>query len=166
MEGITIDDIHPNDRESLVPILEDSFEGIYLWHAKKTLKDAPVVRAATVQDEVAGLVMLKDLDKTLGYVYYIAVGKRFRNMGIGGNLLDNSLDYFFNNGKIEVYSSIETDNIPSIALFRSRGFRATPTQALSKKYGYVKSNILRMKMFLVPGEELWAKELTRKLEGQ
>jgi ribosomal protein S18 acetylase RimI-like enzyme len=161
---LSIRDVPFEERDNLVPILEEGFEGMYLWHAKKTLRDIELVRAANLNGEPAGLVMLKSLDKHLGYVYYIAVSTRMRGMGIGGKLLDNSLDYFFQKGMIEVYSSVEVDNEPSLKLFNSRGFRATSISELSRKYGMLKSNILRMKMLLVPGELLWVKELSPKLD--
>ncbi len=162
---ILIRDATREDREKLVHVLEEGFEGIYLWHAKKTLKDIDVVKVAILNSEVAGLVMLKDLDSRLGYVYYIAVARRFRGAGVGGKLLDYSLNYFSDRGKFEVFSSVEKDNEASLALFKSRDFRATSLQELSKRYGIVKANILRMKMLLVSGELLLAKELTSKLDS-
>jgi ribosomal protein S18 acetylase RimI-like enzyme len=154
----------PTDRESLDEILEEGFDGLYLWHAKKTLKDIEVVNVATVDGELAGLVMLKELDNTLGYVYYIAVAKRFRGTGVGGKLLDDALSYFFNRGMVEVYSSVEADNLASLRLFDSRGFRSSSLRELTKRYGLVKSNLLRVRMLLVPGELLRVKELSTKLD--
>jgi ribosomal protein S18 acetylase RimI-like enzyme len=163
-DEISIKDVDFSERNQLLPILEESFEGIYLWHAKKTLRDIDLVRAAFSGGEPAGLVMLKDLDKRIGYVYYIAVPNRMRGLGIAGKLLDNSIAYFFERNRLEVYSSIEEDNEPSLRLFKSRGFRETSLSELSKKYGMIKSNILRMKMLLVPGEILWVRELSTKLD--
>jgi ribosomal protein S18 acetylase RimI-like enzyme len=162
---IVIRDATRDDRENLMQVLEEGFEGIYLWHAKKTLKDIEVVKVAMLNAELAGLVMLKDLDSQLGYVYYIAVARRFRGVGVGGKLLDYSLNYFSDRDKLEVFSSVEKDNEPSLRLFKSRDFRATSLQELSKRYGIVKANILRMKMLLVSGELLLAKELTSKLDS-
>lgn len=161
---VKIIDVARADRERLEPILEDGFTGIYLWHARKTLKDVEIVKAATVGNDPAGLVMLRDLGGSLGYVYYIAVAKQFRQMGVGGILLDESLRYFFERGMVEVYASVESDNEASLKLFDSRGFRASSLHALTKKYGILKSNHLRMKMFLVPGELLRVKDISPKFE--
>ena len=38
-------DVPKGERERLVPILEESFEGLYLWHARRTLQSIEVVRA-------------------------------------------------------------------------------------------------------------------------
>jgi ribosomal protein S18 acetylase RimI-like enzyme len=162
---LSIADVPPKEREKLEAILEESFEGIYLWHAKRTLRDIELVRVASLNSEAAGLVMLRSLDKKLGYVYYIAVAGRMRAMGIGGKLLDNSLEYFSEKGKLEVYASVEVDNEASLQLFNSRGFRATSMEELGGKYGVIKANLLRMKMLLVHGEVLLVKELSGKLGG-
>jgi ribosomal protein S18 acetylase RimI-like enzyme len=161
---VFIVDASPNEREDLVPLLEESFEGIYLWHARRTLKDIEVVKVATDADKnKLGLVMLKDLDKALGYVYYVAVARNFRLKGVGGKLLDYSLDYFFHRGKQEVLSSVEEDNYPSIELFRSRGFEEITMKELSKRYGRMRANYLRMKMWVVPGEQIWARKVSPSL---
>lgn len=160
---ITISDAPPNDREALVPILEDSFEGWYLRHSKRTLADIPMVRQATFNGDRAGLIMLKDLGKSLGYVYYVAVAKEFRGRGVAGMLLDNSLSYFFERGMREVYAGVEEDNEGSFRLFQSRGFKKTTRGELAKKYGTVNSFVLLRKMVIVPGEVLLYREISPKL---
>jgi ribosomal protein S18 acetylase RimI-like enzyme len=159
-----ITDVGPNHREALVPILEESFEGWYLRHSKRTLYDILVVRQAKVNDELAGLVMLKDLGNKLGYVYYIAVGKKFRGKGIGGKLLDNSLSYFFDRGTQEVYASVEEDNEESSRLFHSRDFKRTSRGELARKYGTINSFVLLRKMLIVPGEVILFRELSPRLD--
>ncbi len=167
MQDISIKEVPPDERENLNSLLEESFEGIYLWHARRTLKEIAIVRVATTAGgERAGLIMLKDLAKNLGYVYYVAVAQKFRRMGIGGMLLDDSLNYFFKRGIQEVYSSIEEDNEPSIRLFHSRSFKEISKGELSKRYGRIRANVLRMKMWIVPGEQLWMKELSARLNDK
>ncbi len=74
-ENIEITDVPAGKRQELDWILEESFEGWYLWHSKKTLRDVELVRAAMSSAKPVGLVMLKTLEGTVGYVYYIAVAR-------------------------------------------------------------------------------------------
>lgn len=158
-------DVTPNEREELVEILKESFEGWYLRHATRTLFNTKVVRQAKVKGQRAGLVMLKDLGNKLGYVYYIAVPEKFRGKGIGGKLLDYSLSFFFDLGMHEVYASIEEDNTESNRLFSSRGFKRTTRGELAKKYGTLNSFVLLRKMVIVPGEMILFKELSPALDS-
>jgi ribosomal protein S18 acetylase RimI-like enzyme len=159
---VEISDVPVTERDELVPILEESFEGWYLRHSKRTLADIGLVRQALVNDEKAGLVMLKDLGIKLGYVYYIAVAKKFRGKGIAGKLLDNSLAFFFDRGMQEVYASVEEDNVDSERLFYSRNFQKTSRSELARKYGTINSFVLLRKMLVVPGEKILVKELSAK----
>src|SRR5579875_76579 len=109
-------EVAPNERAELESLLEESFTGLYLWHSKKTLKDIEYVKSALINSERAGVVMLKYLDTKLGYVYYIAVARKFRGTGVAGKLLDDSLELFFKHGVQEVYASIKEDNSQSLRL--------------------------------------------------
>src|SRR5947209_1216727 len=90
-ENIEITDVPAGKRQELEWILEESFEGWYLWHSKKTLRDVELVRAAMSSGRPLGLVMLKSLEGTVGYVYYIAVARASRNKGDGRVLQENAL---------------------------------------------------------------------------
>jgi len=81
------------DRGKYEWILEEGFSGLYLWHARRTLHSAELVRVALVGGEPAGLVIPKRIGADIGYVYYIAVAKRFRGRGVGGALLDDVLAF-------------------------------------------------------------------------
>ncbi|MHB1908683.1 MAG: GNAT family N-acetyltransferase [Nitrososphaerales archaeon] len=161
--ALVIDDVPLGQRKELFPILEDSFEGWYLRHSKRTALEIGLVRQAKVGQAAAGLVMLKDLGNKLGYVYYIAVAKQFRGKGIGGKLLDNSIEYFATRDFREVYAGIEEDNEESSKLFLSRGFRKITRGELAKKYGTMNSFLLMRKMLIVYGEILLMKELDLKI---
>ncbi len=125
-EDVVIVDVPARERASLGWILEESFEGWYLLHSKKTLRDIEVVRVAKSSGKPVGLVMLKTLEGSTGYVYYIAVAKAHRNRGIAKLLLDDALQRFKSSRMKEVFASVEKNNKPSEALFASEGF--TPTQ--------------------------------------
>jgi ribosomal protein S18 acetylase RimI-like enzyme len=141
-------------RTALQGVLEESFEGWYLRHSLSTLSEIEEVRAATVSGEYAGLAMLKMLEPGLGYVFYIAVARKFRRAGIGGRLLDDSLGYLRARGSSRVFASVEEDNEGSRALFASRGFVRTQFGDMSREFGIPRAINLYRKMRVVPGERL------------
>jgi len=158
---VEIVEVSREARIRLAPILDESFEGLYLWHAKRTLQSIEVVRAArTVDGEDTGLIMLKRLGHEAGYVYYVAVQPRFRRMGIGARLLDDALSYFAKSGVVDVYASIEEENVGSRMLFESRGFERLQGSEMAERYGRIRSLLMYREMMVVPGEVLLGKRLT------
>jgi ribosomal protein S18 acetylase RimI-like enzyme len=159
-QAVAIVDVPRWERPDLEWILEESFEGWYLMHSKRTLRDIDVVRAATSSGNRIGLVMLKTLELgTVGYVYYIAVAKAQRKKGIGKMLLEDSLQHFKPAGVKEVFASVEHHNEPSEALFASEGFTRTNFGKVSKKYGNLRTLNMYREMLVVPGEVLLHKAL-------
>jgi ribosomal protein S18 acetylase RimI-like enzyme len=157
---ISVVDVPKEDRSRLLPILEESFEGLYLWHARRTLQGIEVVRAArTLEGEDAGLAMLKMVSEDAGYVYYVAVPPRFRRRGIGGALLDDALSYFARRGARDVYASVEEDNIGSNTLFGSRGFEGVQGSEMAERYGRLRAFVMYREMMVVRGELLLGKRL-------
>src|SRR5207249_10832785 len=124
-DHITIVDVPARKRRDLEWILEESFEGWYLMHSRRTLRDVEVVRAAMSSGKPVGLVMLKTLEGSVGYVYYIAVAKAERKKGIAKQLLEDALRIFKASKVEEVFASVEESNKPSEALFGSEGFTRT-----------------------------------------
>ena len=139
-------------------ILEESFEGWYLRHSLGKLKDIEIVRVAQLSGKSVGLVMVKNVEPEVGYVYYIAVARENRRRGVARFLLEDAIDRFQKAGVKEVFASAETDNIPSETLFESEGFTRTNFGEVSKKYGRLRSLDMYMKMLVVPGEVLLHKE--------
>jgi len=159
--GVDIEEVPRAERAMLLPILEESFEGLYLWHARRTLESIEVVRVArTTEGEDAGLIMLKMLEDDAGYVYYVAVPRRFRRRGIGGRLLDDAVSYLATRGAREVYASVEEDNAESNALFGSRGFEGVDLARMSRRYGRIRALMMYREMMVVPGETLLSKHLS------
>ena len=159
-EGIVVVDVPPGERDALEKILEESFEGWYLRHAKGKLQQLEVVRAAKASGTPVGLVMLKTLEPRIGYIYYIAVASAHRKMGIARLLLEDSLRRFREEGVEEVYASVETGNVPSEGLFLSEGFTQTSFGEVSKRFGTMRAiNMYRM-MVIVPGEGLMWKKIS------
>lgn len=141
-------------REQAIPVLKDGFEGIYRWHAKRTLRNVSVVRAAWSGPDLVGVSMLERLVPEVGYVYYLSVSARHRRRGIGAALLDDALARFREEGIQVVYAAIEHDNAPSLGLFRARGFRIVERKETSYRDGGLGAWGLRSRMWLVGGEVL------------
>jgi ribosomal protein S18 acetylase RimI-like enzyme len=152
-------EVPPGERGPLESVLEESFEGWYLRHARGKLQQLEAVRAAMASSTPVGLVMLKTLEARVGYVYYIAVAKAHRKMGIAKLLLEDSLRRFREEGVEEVYAGVEKGNIPSEGLFTSEGFTQTSFGEVSKRFGAIRAlNMYRM-MVIVPGEALMWKKI-------
>ena len=158
-EGVTIVDVSAKDRENLEWILEESFEGWYLMHSKRTLHHIEVVRAAMLCGKPVGLTMLKTMEKKVGYVYYIATAKSQRKKGFAKLLLNDALRIFKGSGIQEVFASVEEDNVPSEALFASEGFKRTSFGQVSKRHGKLHTIEMYNAMRVVPGEILLRREI-------
>jgi len=159
-DDVTIVDVPAGKRAGLEWILEESFEGWYLMHSKRTLRDVELVRAAMSSGKPVGLVMLKTLEGSVGYVYYIAVAKAERKKGIAKQLLEDALKGFKASKVAEVFASVEENNKPSEALFASEGFTRTSFGEVSKKHGRFHALSMYNAMRVVPGEVLLRKEIT------
>jgi ribosomal protein S18 acetylase RimI-like enzyme len=152
-------DLPPNAREQAIPVLLQSFVGIYRWHAKRTLRTIGRVRAAHLEGALAGISMLDRLTPEVGYVYYLAVGEAFRGRGVGGALLDDAIELFRNEGARILYGAAEEENEPSLKLFRSRGFRPIEPAERGFREGGLGAWGLRSRMMLVHGEILMGRFL-------
>lgn len=153
-------DLVGEGRERAVPVLKDGFEGIYRWHAKRTLRTATWVRAAVLRSVVVGVSVLERLDPDVGYVYYLSTAQSHRREGIGGLLLDDALALFRREGAVVAYGAVEEENDSSIALFRSRGFRPVERKELGFREGGLGAWGLRSRMTLVGGELLFGVRLS------
>ena len=156
-EDVEIVDVLAGKRAGLEWILDESFEGWYLMHSKRTLRDIELVRAAMSSGRPVGLVMLKTLEGSVGYVYYIAVPRAHRKKGIGKLLLEDALRIFKASKVEEVFASVEEDNKPSEALFASEGFTRTSFGEVSKRHGNLHTLNMYRVMRVVPGEVLLRK---------
>jgi ribosomal protein S18 acetylase RimI-like enzyme len=154
MPSLQVIDLPEERREEAVPTLIDSFVGIYRWHAKRTLRRVSLVRAALDGDRLVGVSMLENLAPGVGYVYYVAVSGAYRKRKVGSMLLDDALEYFRRMKAEIVYAAAEEDNVASIALFKSRGFRVVERDELGYREGGLGAWGLRSKMMVVSGEIL------------
>lgn len=158
-QGIEVSEWPKERRGTLEEVLEESFEGWYLYHAKWKLAEAEDVLVATEGGAPLGLCILEMLGHGAGYIFYIAVRKAARRRGIGSLLVDKSLDFFRLRGCDMVYASVEKDNTPSRRLFESKGFSRRNYAELTKHYGRLGALAMYSRMVIVPGEALLAKSL-------
>ncbi len=152
------------EREPFYPVLESSFEGWYLAHAKRTLRDIDKVYGASIGGNKVGVVMLKFVDPKIGYVYYIAVEAKYRGMKVGSRLLDFSLSYFSDLATDTVFASLTSEHgDESKYLFLSKGFKVTNFSEVAKRFGRLRAVNLYRKMLVVSGETVVYKDLTTHL---
>ena len=150
-----VSDVPAASRPSLRPILDQSFHGVYLWHARRTLRFVTWVREARSGSEQAGVSMAKMLGPGTGYVFYIAVAPRFRAMGVGGLLLDDARELLRAAGATEIFACVRAANIPSLRLLESRDFLRTDFREVSRSKGFLEAARLWVRMVAAPGETVF-----------
>jgi len=153
-EGARFVDLVGAERERAVPVIRDGFVGIYRWHAKRTLREVPTVRAVEQGGEVVAVSLLDRLAPEVGYVYYIVVLSPLRGRRVGSALLDDALAIFRAASAWVVYAAVQADNAPSRRLFERRGFRTVERKETGWRDGGLGAWGLRSRMRLVPGELL------------
>lgn len=152
-------DLRGPDRDRAIGALRESFTGIYRWHAKRTLREIASVRAIEMDGRVVGAALLEELAPGIAYVYYLFVAEAYRRRGIARRLLDDALGRFDRAGDRVVYAACEVDNVASLGLFRSRGFREVLRDEPSVRDGGLGAWGYRSKMRVVPGEVLLGRRL-------
>jgi ribosomal protein S18 acetylase RimI-like enzyme len=155
----SIRDLAVDEREAAVPVLIDSFTGIYRWHAKRTLRSVSRVRSAWAGSELVGIAMLEMLEPEVGYVYYLAVRASHRRRGVARLLLRDALARFEESGARVVFAAAEEDNTASIHLFTEQGFRPTEPKEKGWREGGLGAWGLRSRMMVVSGERLFGLRL-------
>lgn len=158
--GLEIIDVPTAQRSNLRWILDESFDGWYLRHSTRTLREIETVRAAIASSKPVGLTMLKSIEGKVGYVFYIAVARANRKQGIGKLLVEDALELFKTKGLTQVFASVEEDNEPSERLFASEGFTRTSISEVSKSYGHLHALNMYRTMWVVPGEVLLRKNIS------
>jgi GNAT superfamily N-acetyltransferase len=156
---ISFEERRQGDRGDLLPILGESFSGIYLWHARRILLGRAMVLAATLAAEMnrvpTGLAMMKMLAPGVGYVYYLAISRAERQRGIGGHLLDQCMSRLISRGALVVLASVTGGNLPSERLVASRGFRACRFRDIAARFGVTAALRFWLGMTVAPGEKVF-----------
>lgn len=156
----TIEELAGPDRDQVVPILKESFTGYYRWHAKRQLREVPVVRALRVGGEWWGAAELDRLAPGVAYVYYVFTARAHRRQGVGSALLDDALQRFRQEGASIVYAVVGARNRASLGLFRSRGFRSVGADEPNWREGGLGAWGLRARMRIIAGERLLGRRLS------
>ena len=149
---VIVQEVPAESRTDLVSLVDQSFDGIYRWHARKTLREVRWVRRAAREERAIGLIMLTTLTPDLGYVYYVAVLPAERGAGIGALLLDDAMAALRAVGAREVLACIRSENLPSIRLFRAKGFERIRFRDLVRDRGFWDAARLWAGMVVAPGE--------------
>lgn len=159
-------DLEGAARDRAIDALRDSFTGIYRWHAKRTLREISTVRAIEQDGAVVGVAMLELLAPEVSYVYYLFVARAYRGRGLAATLLDDALGRFVRAGAQVVYAACEEENVPSLRLFTSRGFREVGRKETGFREGGLGAWGYRSQMRLVPGEVLLGRRLREPDAGR
>ena len=153
--ALRVEQVPKASRERLLPILDQSFTGLYRFHARSTLRKVRWVQASFHGDAPVGLVMLSMLRARSGYVYYVAVAPAQRKAGLGTRLLDSGLQILRGAGAREVFACAHADNTPMVRLLASRGFTMTSFRGLVRMNGLASAVRLIMRMVAAPGEKMF-----------
>ncbi|MEM3637224.1 MAG: GNAT family N-acetyltransferase [Conexivisphaerales archaeon] len=140
------------ERKKLEVILQESFEGWYLRHASSKLYQLQLVFSALLNGLPVGLAMLDEPSPTSTYLFYIAVRRDYRRMGIASKLVDHCISYSISVGKKEIFAAVEESNKPSLSLFTSKGFKRIGFREMSKRFGLTEAITMHRRMVVVPGE--------------
>ncbi|MCI4338239.1 MAG: GNAT family N-acetyltransferase [Thermoplasmata archaeon] len=163
--GLRFLELQGPERDRALPILKESFSGYYRWHAKRTLREIATVRALEQSEVLVGVTLLARLTPVVGYVYYLFVGEAHRRRGFGARLLDDALAQFAAGGARVAYAAVEEENLPSLALFQSRGFREVERREKGWAEGGLGAWGLRSQMTIVSGELLYGRRLDGPVVG-
>jgi ribosomal protein S18 acetylase RimI-like enzyme len=154
------------ERDRAIAALKESFTGIYRWHAKRTLREISTVRAVEDDREVVDVSMTELLDADVAYVYYLFVAAAHRGRGIASTLLDEAIERFAGSGAEVVYAACEEENLPSLRLFSSRGFRTVGRKETGFREGGLGAWGYQSRMRLVRGELLLGRRLRSRAAGR
>jgi ribosomal protein S18 acetylase RimI-like enzyme len=160
-----IEDLTGERRDLAVPVIVDSFTGIYRWHAKRTLREVTRVRAALDGPRAVGVAMLATLAPEVGYVYYLMVLGSHRRQGLGRALVDDALALFRAEGRVVAYVVTDAENLAMVRMLEERGFRTVGRKETGYQDGGLGAWGLRSQMRIVYGETLYGLRLDAARSG-
>ncbi len=155
-----IGDVAVESRGTLVAIIDESFHGIYRWHARRVLRSVTWVRHAARDNAPVGLTMSAMIAPGSGYLFYVAVVPVERSAGVGGALLDDVLALLQSAGAREVLACVRADNVASLRLLESRSFIGMAFRELVQSRGLAHAARLWMRMIVAPGERVFWRPFT------
>jgi ribosomal protein S18 acetylase RimI-like enzyme len=154
-----IEEVPVDGRRSLRPVLDESFTGLYRWHARRTLRSVAQVRKATRDGALLGFTMSTMVGKDIGCIYYAAVTTSARAQGVGGALLDDALQRLRADGAREFFACARSKNEPAVRLLQSRNFARTSFHEVAFAKGFAATVRLWVRMVVVPGETVFVRWL-------
>ena len=163
---MNFEDVPAHARRSLRPIVDESFTGLYRWHARRTLRSVAYVRKATGNNALVGVTMSTMVGNGVGYIFYAAVIPPLRGRGIGGAILDDALQALRAKGAREIFACARTRNMPAVRLLLSRHFARTSFPALAFTKGFAEAVRLWVKMVAAPGEKVYVGEFSGQPASQ
>ncbi len=114
-----------NDRSTVIKILRESFTGSYRYWAIRGM-DETLVLVAEVNGRIAGVAEVYTTRVggygKVGVVYFLAVRKEYRGMGIGKKLVLEAEELFRREKCTYSAASTVESNRASQGLFRSLGY--------------------------------------------
>jgi len=153
--GVTFQAVPADTRDALRLILDQSFTGIYLWHARRTLRSVAWVREGILEESSIGLTMSTMLGENIGYVAYEAVAPAWRRKGFGSLLLDDVLQFLQARGASRILACVRPENVPSVLLLRSRCFERITFRSVAHSRGFPRAVRLWARMVVAPGEHVY-----------
>jgi len=153
--ALAISDVAPGLRWKLMLIIDQSFHGLYRWHARRTLRLVTWVRQAARGGIPVGLTMSTMIAPGSGYLYYFAVTPSARSAGVGGLLLDDVLAFLKAAGATEVFACVRDDNVASQRLMKSKSFSRTAFREVARSRGARDAVRLWTRMVVAPGERVF-----------
>lgn len=156
-QGVRIRDGADSDVPALEQIARSSFDRVYAFFAIRGRRRAMPFLIAEEDGAIAGFLegRLFDGRPPIGYVYFVAVDPERRRRGAGRLLVEEALRRFEGAGATRVFAAVPGDNGASLALFRSLGFRETPSGEMRRWYGW-RGWTVTVRMLVAPHEVLLA----------
>ena len=121
---------YPEDYEAVRNLWESIERGVRVGRSdspeeiqKKLQRDPDLFLVAAAGDEIAGTV-IGGFDGRRGTIYHLAVAKRFRNQGIGAQLMDEVESRLRAKGCVRCFLFVTVDNEQAGRFYERRGWAA------------------------------------------
>lgn len=136
-------------------IIESSFRhGIYTFFATRSLRSAPKIIVYEKDGKIAGFAEPRAViigGRKIGNILWIAISPDERRKGVASTLVAECVRILREDGVQSIFVSVESDNMPSFALFEKEGFKRIGSKELRKEFG-LRIISFYSKMFIAPHE--------------
>lgn len=131
-DGLWVRDFDPDaaaDADAVVALLAAAYPQLHGWYGSgfAVLRATDWFRPEDLlmlesRDGLLGIHWMKRRGDGVGEVYNLALAPQAQGRGLGGLLLDAGLAHLAGVGSREVILWVDGENLPALALYRSRGF--------------------------------------------